>query len=247
MVFKKYSKILGVSLVSLGLLCSTSYAASVVKTIQVSYNNIKIFVDDKLISPKDGKGEIVEPFIYQGTTYLPVRAVSEALGKEVKWDDNTKSIYIREPGPVDESKVRMDQLEYFDIQHNFTYKEENMSEVDGFKDANENIFSKAIVYELYPSKWIYTDYLINKKYSKIKGKLALSYESREEGINPTYLKIYGDNRLIYTSTAMMAGGLPVDFDVDISGIEKLRIQVSQNFGGSNLATKFGLVDVVLYK
>ena len=43
----------------------------------------------------------MEPFIYNGTTYLPVRAVGEALGKQVGWDGKTKTVYIGEvPGQV---------------------------------------------------------------------------------------------------------------------------------------------------
>ena len=51
-------------------------------------------VDGIPIVPKDAKGNIVEPFIYEGTTYLPVRAVGEALGKAVTWDGATKTVYI---------------------------------------------------------------------------------------------------------------------------------------------------------
>ncbi len=72
----------------------TAYTSSMRKTITVDYNNIKINVDGEEIEPKDGNGKIVEPFIYEGTTYLPVRAVSQALGKRVTWDGDTKTVYI---------------------------------------------------------------------------------------------------------------------------------------------------------
>jgi hypothetical protein len=36
----------------------------------------------------------VEPFVSDGTTYLPVRAIADALGKNVSWDNATKSVYI---------------------------------------------------------------------------------------------------------------------------------------------------------
>lgn len=73
---------------------ATVFASSRSETIPVSYNNIKVYVDQKLTNLKDANGNTVEPFIYNGTTYLPVRAVSEALGKEVEWDQNTKSVYV---------------------------------------------------------------------------------------------------------------------------------------------------------
>lgn len=58
------------------------------ENINVSYNNIKIVVDGKAVSTD------TEPFIYNGTTYLPVRAVGEALGKEVNWDSTTNTVYL---------------------------------------------------------------------------------------------------------------------------------------------------------
>ena len=35
-----------------------------------------------------------EPFIYNGTTYLPIRAVGEAVGKQVSWDGRTNTVYL---------------------------------------------------------------------------------------------------------------------------------------------------------
>lgn len=56
--------------------------------IPVTYNNIKIMVDGKQLNSDK------EPFIYEGTTYLPVRAVSEAVGKNVTWDGATNTVYL---------------------------------------------------------------------------------------------------------------------------------------------------------
>jgi len=36
----------------------------------------------------------VAPFIYNGRTYVPLRFISEALGKEVRWDDQNRVVYI---------------------------------------------------------------------------------------------------------------------------------------------------------
>jgi hypothetical protein len=70
------------------------FAAVGSKTMEAVYNDIKIYIDQELITPKDANDRYVEPFISDGTTYLPVRAVAEALGQEVGWDAATKSVYI---------------------------------------------------------------------------------------------------------------------------------------------------------
>ena len=71
-----------------------SYAANRAETIDVFYDNIKIFIDGEELDPRDGDGQKVEPFIYNGTTYLPVRAVGQAVGKSVEWDGVEKVVYL---------------------------------------------------------------------------------------------------------------------------------------------------------
>ena len=86
--------------VSALLLCSTAFAESMQKTITAVYNNIKIVVNGETITPKDANGNAVEPFIVDGTTYLPVRAISQALGEDVDWDGATSTVYIGEKPAV---------------------------------------------------------------------------------------------------------------------------------------------------
>lgn len=69
------------------------------KTIEVDYLDIKLVVNGKEVTPKDVNGNVVEPFAYNGTTYLPVRAVGEALGKTVRWDGETKTVHLGETLP----------------------------------------------------------------------------------------------------------------------------------------------------
>lgn len=78
------------------LMAGSAVAASAVtrRTIEVEYANIKLVVDGEEVTPRDAAGNIIEPFISSGTTYLPVRAMGEALGKEVRWDGDTKTVYI---------------------------------------------------------------------------------------------------------------------------------------------------------
>lgn len=97
---KKRKILVAVLCCSLALV-TAAYATNATKTIQAAYMNIKLVIDGVPVTPKDSNGTTVEPFIYNGTTYLPVRAVGEALGKQVGWDGKTKTVYIGEvPGQV---------------------------------------------------------------------------------------------------------------------------------------------------
>ena len=67
------------------------------REISAAFRDIKIIVDGKQLSTS------AEPFIYNGTTYLPVRAVGEAVGKEVVWDNDTKTVTLTTPPPTIEA------------------------------------------------------------------------------------------------------------------------------------------------
>ena len=42
----------------------------------------------------DANGKAVEAFIYNGTTYVPIRAVSNAFGADIGYDRNTQTISV---------------------------------------------------------------------------------------------------------------------------------------------------------
>lgn len=69
-------------------------AATETKTIEVLYNNIKVYKDNVLCELKDANGTVIEPFIYNGTTYMPVRGTANLAGMDVTWDGSTQSVYL---------------------------------------------------------------------------------------------------------------------------------------------------------
>ena len=75
-----------------------AYAKVANMDIPVMFNNIKIVVyGTELKTDK-------EPFIYEGTTYLPVRAVGEAVGKNVTWDAASKTVILGETEQKEQEK-----------------------------------------------------------------------------------------------------------------------------------------------
>ena len=58
------------------------------------YPGIKIMIDEKEFVPKDANGDEVQPFVYNGTTFVPIRAISQAFGKEVSYNQRTNTAYI---------------------------------------------------------------------------------------------------------------------------------------------------------
>lgn len=78
-----------------GVMVTTSMsviAATGVKTLQAHFS-----VDKLIVNGVDtGKGN--SAFISNGTTYVPLRTISDTLGNEISWDSSTKTIYINSGG-----------------------------------------------------------------------------------------------------------------------------------------------------
>src|SRR5690554_3455818 len=74
---------------------TTGFAAWMGKTIDVSYRNISIWVNGEMKQARDANGVVVEPFIYNGTTYVPIRGISQMLGYDVSFDQNNYRIDIK--------------------------------------------------------------------------------------------------------------------------------------------------------
>ncbi|MBR5270972.1 MAG: NPCBM/NEW2 domain-containing protein [Clostridia bacterium] len=70
------------------------FAKSKTQMIEVFYNNIKVYKDNVLCELKDANGTVIEPFIYNGTTYMPVRGTANLADMEVTWDGQTQSVYL---------------------------------------------------------------------------------------------------------------------------------------------------------
>lgn len=95
----KKIKVTVLSLVLIALLFTVIANATVgSRTAELAYNNIKIVLDGKELAPADANGNPVEPFIIDGTTYLPVRGISSALGLGVSWNASTGTVELNTPG-----------------------------------------------------------------------------------------------------------------------------------------------------
>lgn len=89
---KRKGFVLGVLVTVLVFSLSVS-AFAAAQTISVN-GGVKLKIDGQIFTPKDVNGKVVDVFEYNGTTYVPVRAVSQAFGKEVAWDGATRTVII---------------------------------------------------------------------------------------------------------------------------------------------------------
>ncbi|MEK8128161.1 stalk domain-containing protein [Paenibacillus filicis] len=81
--------------ISLSTIAGVAYAANEIESIKAFVNhNIKITVNGNPFSPKDSEGIELAPVIINGNSYLPAKAIGEALGATVQWNEPSKTIII---------------------------------------------------------------------------------------------------------------------------------------------------------
>lgn len=78
------------------------------KAVEITFRDIKVTLDGDVLKLVNAQGETVEPFILDGTTYLPLRTISEALGLEVSWDAATSTVGLVDPDNSDDEEEVVD-------------------------------------------------------------------------------------------------------------------------------------------
>lgn len=87
-----------VSVLSVSALAATG-------TISITVDpTVKIQVNGTTFQPKDAKGKAVPVFIYNGTTYAPLRGLAEAYGLEVGYDAATGTATVGKQGSTAPAK-----------------------------------------------------------------------------------------------------------------------------------------------
>lgn len=96
---------------------TTVFADSYKQSIEVKFDTVKVQID--------GKDLRASNILYNGTTYLPIRAVVEALKKDIVWDAVTMTANIVEKGHVedmDARKYEIDGYEFLEMNGDLYYQ-----------------------------------------------------------------------------------------------------------------------------
>ncbi len=93
---KKRMAILGAAALCAASVTVGVLAADVVRKIEAELRpDFTIVIDGQEMVFKNAQGEVVSPVLYDGTTYLPVRAIGELMGKTVYWYEDEKRIELK--------------------------------------------------------------------------------------------------------------------------------------------------------
>lgn len=94
---KKKISILAACIIAVGGIAVGASAMGVIENIRAELRpDFTIVIDGKEQTFQNAQGETVYPLLYDGTTYLPVRAIGNMMGKTVYWFEDEKRIELRD-------------------------------------------------------------------------------------------------------------------------------------------------------
>ncbi|QXM06743.1 stalk domain-containing protein [Crassaminicella indica] len=249
----------------LGLLFSFSFvnADAIVKNISVNYGIVKRII----IDGEDNKFSDKKPFVYNGTTYVPLRYISENLGKKVTWDGKTGTVYIGEVpqiqtvSSVDEVYLTDKKISYYSNVYlyridNSTSKSLNKDLDAGFDYPKDFIMSlmvdpiteKIEQYKKGMCIRAYDDgarlvYKLDGKYNKLTGLVGLDHVLNE-GLDEAYIVSFIVDGDIKQKIEIKKSKYPQHIDIELTNGKELEIEFKRPKG--NKSEPFiDLVDMVL--
>ena len=211
---------------TLGAVCVSSSiitygATKLVTKIQAEMrNDYTIMVQSEKLDTK-GQGAIS----YNNTTYLPVRLISEAVGQQVSWDKNTKTINI---GSED---VKQEPTTLLDLKSTIHYSMSLSKNIEYIADGDYALHMSNI-----NSASKDSDFELGKKYNTFSGR---AINTSQEGIKLTI----SDENDISLYEEVIEAGEENSITVDISGVSKLNIAVVGTPGGNGT---MNIIDATVY-
>ena len=200
-----------------GVLCSAIMATSVIPTMAALvekkltvHTGVQVYVDDVKIDAGDTHGN-PDAFIYNGTTYVAVAAVSKSLGENVKWDGDTKSVYI---GKHEGASYNL--LSVCPPYQTYCYDEDATVEMAGQKYTN--------AIKIWGDGWIdtrgYALFNLNGAYDTL--SFIAGHIDGYSGTKTQY-NIYLDGELAY-SVDLNIEDLPQKYEIDLNGAVQMKIE-----------------------
>jgi len=167
--------------------------------------------------------DIDRPFIIDGRTFLPVRAISEALDIPIEWHGATRTVYV---GIIPHGAPFWTTVPAFERNGtgNFTV---GLGSVHMLGQPFANAIH--IPTHFNPGQTLWSNHSLNAQYRTLTGIIGRIDARRETST----ISFIGDGRELASFT-VDESTLPYEVSVDVSGILVLRIEISGS-GGRSIA------------
>ncbi|UKS25348.1 NPCBM/NEW2 domain-containing protein [Paenibacillus sp. HWE-109] len=206
------------------LVGTTSYAMEP-SSIEVYFRSLIYKFDGiEKIDSENNKG-----FVYNNTTYVPLRFISESLNKTVEWDEENNTIWI---GKRTVGSINLTDLEYARATdgaiNNSAFS--NVNNIAGKMYRNKGI-RVSLPTESSETRVVSKEgsltYNLDDNYSRFTGAIGID-DSFKNSTALGSFRIMGDGKELYSITGLKGGDHPKPIDIDVSNISKLDFEFKRD-------------------
>ncbi|TNJ62483.1 hypothetical protein FE784_30415 [Paenibacillus hemerocallicola] len=209
----------GALFVSLSMNVSGADALTEVKVFLNT--GIKVMLNGKSFEPADpDDGTRLVPITYRGSTYLPLRAVAEATGMQVAWDDKTNTAYLGEVV----GQVAQGETSYIKLTPDFVYNGNTIYRLSSrtpeeLKPSDQVSFGHGYVTGGYRS--VTMEVKNDFKNGKFKASIWVQDSNQADNL---IIKLFDENQVTVKEMKVKSGTLN-ELEADIKDVKTLWVTV----------------------
>ncbi|PWW02504.1 hypothetical protein DFQ01_109129 [Paenibacillus cellulosilyticus] len=228
---------IAIPLLGAALLISTTSvdAESVIKTIKAQINyGITLVLNGKQFALRDSKGNELKPIIYDGTAYVPLKALGEALDTAVTYDGVKKQIVIGEKSEYTDL-IKAKAFNEYESPTEYQYRtfDPGVLTVNGttYKSGYVLYFSSA-----YSDRSFQLNLL--NSYTTLKFNIAVANETNEFKVS-----VVDKSNTVMRETTV-TGGEASTMEVPVGGLDRVYVVVHPVSGKYDPKVKVVIGDIV---
>lgn len=220
-----------VSAIVLSTLATVSAFAANTKEIKAYLNyDLKIKYDMQEQNLFDAEGNRVYPISYNGTTYLPVRAIGNLFDVNVDWDGDTYSVLLGKTGEI------VDFIESFGPSYKFNmngiFYYGHYKSADGYHQKatiGSNEYKGYIKMDIsdFSEDKVLASYDLGGKYTTLQFDI-ISYSTKDDSIS-----IVGDNDVVIKKIDMKNGDVLKTVTVDVTDMSQIKFTSNKDTAKSH--------------
>ncbi|SFS76466.1 stalk domain-containing protein [Paenibacillus sp. BC26] len=221
-----------------------SYAASNSMKIEAFFG-VKLIQNGIDKTPTENK-----PFIYNGSTYVPLRTASDLLGVPVSWDSKNSSVIIGQkvsgsPLGTPDNVSTVDPG-YLGISSPSIKSNQSMT-VNSKQYGNSGFTLISIQSTGMPKAAVLMKYTLNNQYKKLNLALGIDDNSRDESDDVLRNITFKDqDGITLKQVSLGIGTVKENIEIDLKGVLVMTIEVDGN-NMSNLTSKLDFINPLLGK
>lgn len=193
--------------------CTGALASGNMQAISAYLNSgIRILYNGQAQTMKDAKGNTVYPISYNGTTYVPIRAVSDILNLPVVWDGTNNAVIL---GTNPEGTNFIENMTPYGGSESIFYKASDGNTIS----LAGNTYSGYILMWKYDSDVYYN---LNGKYTTLTFQLYSKHDAQ--------IVFKGDNDALLATFNTVGGALPVTCTVNLTDVQRLDMKCVDGTG-----------------